>query len=98
MTAQPKNVLLGWLRERGQVILAGNREYFDCIDFVPPDRFVHYGGDSVTNEEEYRHDIDEQEAYLLLLRYWRDEAARFGGRVLVTEQDVAEYVKTRGYL
>ncbi len=36
MTAQPKNVLLGWLRERGQVILAGNREYFDCIDFVPP--------------------------------------------------------------
>lgn len=98
MTVQPKDVLLGWLRERGQVILTGNREYFDCIDFVPPERFVRYGGDSVTNREEYRHDIDEQEAYLLLLRYWRDEATRFGGPELVTEWEVAEYVTTRAYL
>lgn len=98
MTAQPKDVLLGWLRGRGQVILAGNREYFDCIDFMPPDRFIRYGGDSMTNEEECRHEIDEQEAYLLLLRYWRDESTRFGGPELPTEESVAEYVRSRAYL
>jgi len=52
----------------------------------------------MTNEEEYRHEVDEQEVYLLLLRHWRDEATRFGGPEPITEESVAEYVKTRAYL
>jgi len=91
-------VLLQWLRTRGRVTLAGNREYFDCVEYVPPARFVRFGGDSMTNEEEYRHEVDEQEVYLLLLRHWRDEATRFGGPEPITEESVAEYVKTRAYL
>lgn len=95
MEPAPREVLLGWLRERGRAVLAGNREYFDCLDFVPPDRFVRHGGDSLANTEEYRHDVDEDEAYRLLLAYWRAEAGRFGGPGLATEDDVAQYVLAR---
>jgi hypothetical protein len=72
----PRDVVLGLLRNRGRVMLEGNREYFDGIDYVPPNEFIKFGGDSMTNTEEYRYQINEQEAYLLLLlAYWRSKAS-----------------------
>jgi hypothetical protein len=47
----------------------------------------------MTNKEEYRYQINEQEAYLLLLTYWRSKATLFGGKELATEEDVAAYAQ-----
>lgn len=63
-----RELLLAEAKRRGSVTLEGNREHWSKLDWSEETGFTHYGGDSMTGEEEYRRAVDEDEAYELLAK------------------------------
>jgi hypothetical protein len=87
-----ENKILDLIKAKGQLILAGNREYFDVIEYVGGN-FINYGGDTVANQEEYREIIPEEKALDKICYYYRDKAKIFGNKDLPALEDVYNYMR-----
>jgi hypothetical protein len=73
-----RDFLLADAKRRGTITLEGNREFWSKLDWAPATGFTHYGGDSMTGEEEFRKTVDDDGAYALLLAKCRDRANTWG--------------------
>jgi hypothetical protein len=72
-----ENKILDLIKAKGKLILAGNREYFEVIEYVGGN-FINYGGDTVANTEEYREIIPDEKALDKICYYYRGKAKIFG--------------------
>lgn len=88
-----KDILLDIARRAGRFMLAGNREYFAGLDFKEGEGFQHFGGDSLNNQEEYRHRISDEQAYQLLLDYWRGHGITWGNKRFDSDEQVAAHAQ-----
>jgi hypothetical protein len=87
-----ENKILDLIKAKGKLILAGNREYFDIIEYTGGN-FINYGGDTVANQEEYRGIITQEKALDKICYYYRDKAKILGNKDLPALEDVYNYMR-----
>lgn len=94
MAVLPTDGMLTLLRERGRLMLAGNGQFFEGLDYLPELGFLHFYGDSGLNQETSRLIVAEPEVLELLRAYFRRKAQLFSELELPTDAEVLAYMTT----
>ncbi|MFL5730476.1 MAG: hypothetical protein ACJ75J_13395 [Cytophagaceae bacterium] len=83
--------IINLIRKSGGMMLAGNREFYEGLE-IKNEEFILYGGDTVSNTEEYRHRISDEEALEKICNYYRDKAYIFGSNKVLTPEEIYAYM------
>lgn len=91
---QPTEAILELLRKRERLMLAGNGQHFEGLDYIAGLGFLHFFGDTGLNEETARDVIDDSAVLDIVREYFRRKARVFSEIDLPTDTDVLAYVTT----
>lgn len=91
---QPSEGILELLRQRGRLMLAGNGQYFEGLDYIAGMGFLRFFGDTGLNEETSRNVIPDAAVLDLVREYFRRKARIFSELDLPTDADVLAYMTT----
>ena len=89
--ADIKSKILDKVKNWGKLTLVANKEFFEVLEFANG-KFVNYGGDTLSNLEEYRNIVTEEQALELICAYYRDYAKTWGHKPLPELIDVYNYI------
>jgi 2',3'-cyclic-nucleotide 2'-phosphodiesterase (5'-nucleotidase family) len=92
-----KKNILDKIKKRGTLTLAGNKEYYEVLEFNNGN-FISYGGDTISNIEEYRNLITDDQALEKICNYYRDKAKTFGNKSLSELTDVYNYMIENSFI
>jgi hypothetical protein len=94
MTETEKQILQ-IIKDKNSLILAGNREYYEILDYARG-QFVLHGGDTLSNQEEYRHLISEEEALEKICNYYRNRSFTYPNYTINSREEILAYMKKIG--
>lgn len=89
---EPSEGILEFLRQRGRLMLAGNGQHFEGLDYIAGMGFLHFFGDTGLNEETSRNAIEDATVLDLVREYFRRKARIFSELDLPTDTDVLAYM------
>ena len=89
---EPTEGILDFVRRRERLMLAGNGQHFEGLDYIAGMGFLHFFGDSGLNEETSRNIIADAAVLDLVREYFRRKARIFSELDLPTDADVLAYM------
>ena len=93
-----RQVLLDRARAKGSWTLAGNREYWEILDWTAQKTWVYRGGDPLAGGAEDFHDtVDDDKAFNLLLGYCRYHNIEYG-QPLPTPAQLLQWVRRTPFI
>ena len=87
--------ILNWFRKKGELILQGNREYYETLEFLNG-KYIYRYGDTMINEDIEVKEIAESEVLSYLKSHIADKAKLWAKMDIKTSEEIWNYIEGNG--
>ena len=84
--------ILNWFRKKGELILQGNREYYETLEFLNG-KYIYRYGDTMINEDTEVKEIAESEVLAYLKSHIAGKAKLWAKIDIKTSEDIWKYIQ-----
>ena len=89
---QADALILNWFRKNGKLVLQGNREYYETLEFANG-KYIYRYGDSMINEDTEVKEIAESEVMAYLKSHISGKAKLWAKRDISSPEDIWKYIQ-----